>query len=216
MASAVLGGRLYAIGGWTDAGGYSATVEAYDPLTDRWLRRASLPKGLLGAAAAVVGESLVVCGGYDGAEQAQTYLYDATANAWQTKAAMPQARFRHGAAPLGNRVLVAGGRSGGAPSAAAVQYDPGADAWSPVSDLPAARSGGALLSDGRTAWFVAGSDGRPQAGLWQLTANLWVTRPGPGAARAGVTGVWTGEELVVIGGASGDGGAGRRVESLVP
>jgi hypothetical protein len=216
MASAVLGGRLYAIGGWTDTGGYSPVVEAYDPLTDTWQRQAALPKGLLGAAAAVSAERLVVCGGYDGAEQSQTYVYDAAANTWQAKAPMPQGRFRHGAAALGNRVLVAGGRSNGQPAAAAIQYDPAADAWSSAPDLPAPRSGGALVSDGKTPFFVAGSDGRPQANLWKLIADLWVTLPAAPVARAGVTAVWAGDEVVVIGGTSGDAAAGRRVESFAP
>jgi N-acetylneuraminic acid mutarotase len=216
MASAVFGDRLYAVGGWTDAGGYSAAVEAYDPQTDSWQRRAPLPRAVLGAAAAVANGRLVVCGGYDGAEQKQTYVYDAITNTWQTRADMPQSRFRHGAAPLGNRVLIAGGRSNGQPTGTASQYDPVADAWSAAPDLPAARSAGTLVSDGQTAWFVDGSDGRPQANLWQLSSGLWVTRPVPAGARAGITGVWTGEEVVVIGGTSGDAGAGKRVESLPP
>src|SRR5688500_10867956 len=43
VASAVLNGRIYVIGGYLAQGSVSDIVEVYDPIVDRWQRVASLP-----------------------------------------------------------------------------------------------------------------------------------------------------------------------------
>ncbi|MBC7545576.1 MAG: hypothetical protein H7338_22840, partial [Candidatus Sericytochromatia bacterium] len=216
MTSAVLGNRLYAIGGWSDSTGYSPVVEVYDPATDSWQRRAPLPTGLLGAAAAAVNGQVIVCGGYNGTEQANTYLYDPAGNTWTARSVMPQARFRHGAANFDGRILVAGGRSGNQPSSNVIQFDLVANVWSDTTSLPATRAGGTMVSDGVTAWFVDGSDGRPQATLWGFNGAGWVTLAIPPTARASISGTFGAGEVVIVGGTSGDAAAGRRVESFTP
>ena len=52
----VVGGRLLVAGGSTfaDAKGYSATVSAYDPAADAWVRLGALPQGVAEGGAAVV------------------------------------------------------------------------------------------------------------------------------------------------------------------
>jgi len=37
---------IYAMGGWTNAGGFFKTVEAYDPDTDTWAERANMPSAI--------------------------------------------------------------------------------------------------------------------------------------------------------------------------
>ena len=41
VSSSVVDGKIYALGG--DAGDRASRVEAYDPLTDTWTRKASMP-----------------------------------------------------------------------------------------------------------------------------------------------------------------------------
>lgn len=216
MASAVLDGKLYAIGGWTDAGGYAATVEAYDPVTDSWQVKAPLPAPRLGAAAATVGGKLYVFGGYDGSEQATAYAYDPAADAWTTVAAMPASRFRHGAAVVDGRILVAGGRSSGQLTTEASLYDPQADLWIMAAGLPAGRAGGVLAGDGRRAWFAVGNDGLPRSEAWELLNGAWRPLLAAPTARAGSSGAFVDGEIYVVGGASGDGTAGSRVEAYSP
>jgi N-acetylneuraminic acid mutarotase len=63
--SAVLGqdGHLYAVGGLAGSAGV-ATVEEYDPLTDAWTSCPPLSAGRWYLGAAVLGNSMYVCGGY--------------------------------------------------------------------------------------------------------------------------------------------------------
>jgi N-acetylneuraminic acid mutarotase len=56
-ASAVLGGKLYVMGGLRDSGGGLDVLDitaVYDPVTDAWTRRASLPSARYGISASTV------------------------------------------------------------------------------------------------------------------------------------------------------------------
>ena len=53
VAAAALGGRVYVLGGLTPGGGATDRVEAYDPVASVWEERASMPRPLHHAAAAV-------------------------------------------------------------------------------------------------------------------------------------------------------------------
>jgi N-acetylneuraminic acid mutarotase len=64
MASAVLGAKLYLVGGW-GAGSEldQPTLEVYDPATDHWTRKAALPIGTsAGAAAGAAGRVFYISG----------------------------------------------------------------------------------------------------------------------------------------------------------
>src|SRR3989442_7644469 len=66
VAVAELNGQVFVIGGFGPGAEAVATVEVYDPATDRWETRAPLPAATHHAAAAVVGGRLYVAGGYGG------------------------------------------------------------------------------------------------------------------------------------------------------
>ncbi|HEY5096267.1 MAG TPA: kelch repeat-containing protein [Candidatus Eremiobacteraceae bacterium] len=59
--SGVINGRLYAVGG--DSKGYLNSVEAYDPETNNWIAKASMPTARDGLAAGVVNGTLYAVGG---------------------------------------------------------------------------------------------------------------------------------------------------------
>lgn len=65
LAGAALNGKIYAIGGRTQAGP-STLVEQYDPQTDKWTRAPDLPVPLAGAAAVGMNGKLYVVGGRTG------------------------------------------------------------------------------------------------------------------------------------------------------
>jgi N-acetylneuraminic acid mutarotase len=142
-ALVALADRMYAIGGYAEApgGGYGPTgsVEEYDPASDRWRWRASMPtpRGFFGAAA--MNGRIVVVGGRT-LEPAPTEVYDPTLDAWEARGPLPYVRSRFGAVALEGRLYVVGGESRrGAhyradPTTAV--YDPAADRW---TQLGAAR-----------------------------------------------------------------------------
>ena len=62
-AVGVVNGIVYAVGGW-GASNYLATVEAYDPATNTWTTKASMPTPRFGLAVGVVNGILYAVGGY--------------------------------------------------------------------------------------------------------------------------------------------------------
>src|SRR2546422_11161880 len=66
VAAAALEGRIFVIGGFGANAEAVATVEGYDPVTDRWEVRMPLPAPTHHLAAAVAGGRLFVAGGDSG------------------------------------------------------------------------------------------------------------------------------------------------------
>jgi N-acetylneuraminic acid mutarotase len=63
-ASAVLGGRLYVLGGGLPGDTVHATVERFDPASGTWERLPDMPAPATGHRAVAVGDSLYVVGGF--------------------------------------------------------------------------------------------------------------------------------------------------------
>ena len=114
LATAVLGGLIYVIGGF-DAGGQSTdSVFVYNPQSNTWSTAASLPIVNNHGAAAVAGGRLFAFGGVSN----RAFVYNPAGNSWSEVASM---NFTHGdtaaVAVINNRIYVAGG-SGSAASQA--------------------------------------------------------------------------------------------------
>ena len=120
-AGAVLGNKLYVVGGRqmvAQADGRSrpvnvATLEVYDPATDRWETRAPMPLAQGGLAAAAHDGKLYVFGGEQFVPQAkvfgESWVYDPALDRWSALPAMATPRHGHGAAVVGKRIYLMGG-----------------------------------------------------------------------------------------------------------
>lgn len=120
-AAAVIDGKIYVAGGRrmvTQADGRQrpvnvATLEVYDPATDRWEARAAMPQAQGGLAAAAHGGKLYVFGGEQFVPAskvfADAWVYDPTSDRWSALPPMPTPRHGHGAAVVGNRIFLMGG-----------------------------------------------------------------------------------------------------------
>jgi N-acetylneuraminic acid mutarotase len=113
LAVAEVGGKVYAIGGFGEGYEPVGTVEAYDPATNRWEGRASLPIPVHHPAAVSLGGKLYVLGGFTGrlsqVPQDSLFEYDPATNAWRTLASMPTPRGALGAAALDGKIHALGG-----------------------------------------------------------------------------------------------------------
>ena len=87
VSAAVLGGKIYVIGGFQKGIGTSTTVEVFDPQTGQWSLSKPLPLALDHTAAVVVGNKLYVIGGYrTGWQPSNSVLaYDPATDTWETK-----------------------------------------------------------------------------------------------------------------------------------
>src|SRR5205085_2454576 len=136
----------------------------------------------------------------------------ASAPSWR---ALPQApiagRVYEGVVWTGTELIVWGGvsRSGHDLSDGAA-YDPATRAWHRIASVPAglrATAPGAVWT-GRTAVFWAGNspDGPVGGAAYDPRRDAWRRLPaGPLGPREGYSTIWTGKELLVVGGSSGDG-----------
>ena len=120
-AAAVIEDKIYVVGGrqmLRQADGRQrpvnvATLEVYDPATDRWETKAPMPQAQGGLAAAAYGGKLYAFGGEQFVPSAKVFadawVYDPKADRWSALPPMPTPRHGHGAAVVGNRIFLMGG-----------------------------------------------------------------------------------------------------------
>src|SRR5450755_1091022 len=113
LASGVLNGKLYAIGGVGSDNIPVNTVEAYDPTTNTWSSKAPMPKARWAFAACVVNGILYAIGGLDVNHNPvhAVEAYDPTTDTWSKKAAIPTPRYWLGAGDAGGKIFAVGGNS---------------------------------------------------------------------------------------------------------
>lgn len=195
----VSGGRLYVIGGYTQSAltvwKPVATVYAYDPTTDSWMERASMPTARGALSVTEHDGKLYAIGGYDRkANNAQVEVYDPAQDVWTTAAPLPTPRDHLATATVAGKIYAIGGRIDGDYShnlAVTERYDPANDRWARVADLPTARSGiTAAVVAGR--FYVMGGEGAvgtfneneaydPVRDTWQRMAPMPTARHGLGS-----------------------------------
>jgi hypothetical protein len=93
-AAGVVNGVLYIAGGDSRLGTggiVTPMVEAYDPATNTWTTKVSMPTARAGGASGVIDGVLYVIGGDNGIPLSVVEAYDPAANTWTTKAPIPNA-----------------------------------------------------------------------------------------------------------------------------
>lgn len=119
-ASAVIGDKIYVIGGRTLGSNAKALsyAEVYDANTDSWTEIAPLPVAAAGLSASVVDHKIIVTGGEvvanngdwrAGKALSSVWQYDPAQDAWQALASLPQTLHGHGSVTLKGSLYVLGG-----------------------------------------------------------------------------------------------------------
>ena len=144
MATCVVDGKIYAIGGCLHAGRRFSTVEAYDPETDTWTRKADMPTTRqIEKFACVVNGKIYAIGGYGNGRVLSTVeVYDPKADTWTRKTDMPTPRCHSTACAVNGKIYAIGGCNTGPdyPGLSTVEeYDPATDTWTRKADMPTAR-----------------------------------------------------------------------------
>jgi len=133
LGAAVVDGRIYAIGGFTQKNGIVGTNEEDDPKTDTWSYKAPMPTPRYYFAMTVYQNKIYCIGGCVGEtkEHGQTLtavneVYDPETNTWETKTAVPTAKIWATASVVEGKIYVIGGH----PNETLCEvYDPETDAW---------------------------------------------------------------------------------------
>nr|CAD7404923.1 unnamed protein product [Timema cristinae] len=170
----VLGGRLYAIGGASEADdvmvgedGEVSACERYDPETDCWECVRPLPGYRTQHAGAVWGNrQLYVCGGLDrDLVLSSMRCYDIASDTWESRAPMLAPRADHIMLALGERLYVCGGWAEDAETGNRILvdtidvYDVSTDSWKVVSRVPTPRAHAGIVGVGSKIYIIGGFRG---------------------------------------------------------
>ena len=148
LAGAVVDGKIYAIGGESDASNFRI-VEAYDPATNTWTTKTSLPTWRTQITSSVVNGKIYVFGSGGGAHNAVDE-YDPATNTWTNCggsgcAPMPTGRVALTSSVVNEKIYVIGGDFDVTSYYDTVEeYDPATNTWtncggSGCTPMPTAR-----------------------------------------------------------------------------
>ena len=140
--------KIYAIGGNTQSGnppysgGIVGTNEEYNPATNKWVFKASMPTPRYEFAIAVFDNKIYCIGGNNGNGATNvTEVYNPTTDTWTTKKPMPTARDQLKANVVDGKIYLIGGYdpdTSGYYSTLNEVYDPTTDSWTTKESIPTA------------------------------------------------------------------------------
>ena len=155
--SVVLDGELWVLSGCDSAGTDLVTVERWCPEANRWRSGPSVLEARYRFVAGVVGDSLVVAGGFGDAGRLASAEAFRPATGWTALPRMPYAVNLATSVVLGERLYVAGGAGGrddGVNGDKLQVWD--GTAWTLRADLPAARQQAASVAVDGKMWVIGG------------------------------------------------------------
>ena len=197
----------------------TTTDRVWRVVNSRWVELPKLLQPRSGAAAAVVGDRVVVTGGLDenGKLLNTTEVFDG--NTWTLGAPIPTPREQLGAASDGKLLYAVGGKNAQSDLATVEAYDPVAKVWTTLPALPQARSDlGVVVADARlvAAGGVSSGEVLKTVSVFDLAAQSWAALPDMATARHGMAAAAVDKNVFMIGGATnvGDGNATSAAESI--
>lgn len=183
------GGKVYLVGGYLNGAEATARGFVFDPDTGRWTGLPPMKRARGGDAAAAIGDRLYVVDGgpqFFGLDDppppyARLEIFDFRSRTWSTGAPPPVAVHHVAAAALGGRLYIAGGRVDGERATADfLSYDPAADRWARLPDLPqgAIASAGVVAAGGRIVVLGGDDEVGWEDGGGSVSAAAWAFDPG--------------------------------------
>lgn len=199
-------GNPVVLGGFKNVGAKPVvTDQVWRVINSRWVEMPRLMQPRAGAAAAVVGDHLVVMGGVDanGALLNTTEVFDGTS--WSLGAPIPTPRQQLATASDGKLVYTVGGTTGDSDQVNVEAYDPVAKTWTTLPALPQTRSDlGVAITDGRLVAVggVSGGHVLKSVSVFDLMSKTWSGLPDMSTPRHGMAVAAVEKSVYAIGGSS--------------
>ncbi len=223
FALAACQNKIYVIGGITFTNlttgehVHLSTNTVYDPATDTWTTKASMPTKRSQLSATTVGNKIYAIGGRTGEAYSTvgtTEIYDVVTDSWTPGQSMLYSVVDGASAAVDNKIYVVGGQdeflSGDLNVNFTQIYDPAADSWSLGNDAPVADvwEAGAGSTSGELApkriYVIGGIEGFGAGSneniVYDPAADVWVTAASMPTARFNPAVAVVDDLLYVIGG----------------
>jgi hypothetical protein len=222
LAAAVVGDRLYAIGGVDGACvlspcpfGPLATVEMYNPAAfdfgtrDSWTPRAPMLIPREGVEVAVAGGKIYALGGHTtgGSSVGSMEAYDPIGNSWTSRAAMLTTRAGFAAVAINNIIYAVGGGEPSAPLDTLEAYDATANTWTAKSPMPIARAVLAAATVNGKIYVIGGPPDTTTLEEYDPVADAWTTKTAMPVGRGGIEAAAIDGLIYVVGGEAPTAGA---------
>ena len=189
LASGLVNGKIYAIGGSVQAGWKRKHVEELDHATDTWENRADMLAPRSDFSTNVVDGKIYVVGG---ADDGSAEAYHPVADTWDKKAPIPKPRWWFATSIVDGKIYAIGGvRWNPHRYLDTVEvYDPATDAWEKRADMPTARCCLSAHTVNGIIYAIGGSDRRemqtveaynPATDTWEQMADMPEPRGGTSA-----------------------------------
>jgi N-acetylneuraminic acid mutarotase len=204
-------GNPVVLGGWRSAAAQKvASDQVWRVVNTHWVELPHMLQPRAAAAAAVVGDRIIVTGGVgaNGALLNTTEIFDG--NSWALGAPIPTPRQMLAAASDGKLVYTVGGTNGKSDLATVEAYDPVAKSWTPFPELSQPRSDlGVAIADRRLVVAGGLSTGQvlKSVAMLDLATKTWAGLPDMETARHGMAVDAVTKSVYAIGGSTdpGDG-----------
>ncbi|MBC8133459.1 MAG: hypothetical protein H7X95_10805 [Deltaproteobacteria bacterium] len=162
---AVIGSKIYIVGGWKSYGNATANVSSYDTATDTWETLPDIvPRRDHLVAGAVAGIVYAIGGrnGTIGTPMGRVDAFDPIARSWSTRAPMITPRGGTAAAVVFNRIYVFGGEGNTAAGSNGVfsqteVYDPVMNAWRALAPMIVPKHGIGAAAVGAKIYLPGGA-----------------------------------------------------------
>lgn len=183
-------GRIYAVGGMSDAGVALGTLEAFDPRTNTWQVLTPMPTPRHSLAVVVAGDGIYAIGGSDAQyPRDEIEIYSVSAGTWSFAGRVRSPIYRHavviGQGPGAGWYLL-GGTPSTSNATSQVDISVGGTSWSSWSAMSSARTGHGAVAFGNCNMvfggknqngFFVGSAECMQSGTASWTAMPGMTTP---------------------------------------
>ena len=141
--TAVVNGKIYLFGGFTDRLEASKQVDVYDSASDSWIREKNMPTGVTHLNPAIDGNTIWFAGGFKGRHPGpvtdEVWKYDVTSHTWTAGPPLPEPRAGGGLAVVKRKLYYFGGCKADRNTDAGDHWSlplEGGKAWKREADLP--------------------------------------------------------------------------------
>ncbi|XP_028994757.1 kelch-like ECH-associated protein 1A [Betta splendens] len=200
---------IYVVGGYRQHS--LASLEAYDPTKNVWLKLADMDTPCSGLGACALFGLLYTVGGrnlslQNNTESSALCCYNPMTNQWSQKASLNVPRNRVGVGVLDGCIYAVGGSQGSTHHNTVERWDSESNRWSFVRPMSVARLGAGVAACGGALYVVGGYDGQNRwntAEKYQPDTNTWHPLAPMSTIRSGLGLVCVNAHLYAIGGYDG-------------